>query len=399
MVLGSIIGIGISVINTRLLGPKQYGDLKFLQNLFSFVLTFLTLGLFVSGTRLVAQKKNENIKNQLVGNLLILAASISIVLIIGLFIFSFFEEQIFHNELGRIIRIFSPLLFVFPFRICLTSIMQGDNRIYELSIFQLSPRILYLLVAIAFNYFVPLSLTSALGIQLLALALIILIMIIRLQPKFANFKKNISIIWQENKTYGFQDYIGTIANVATGQLAGLSIAYFIDNTNVGLYSLAMAISIPLSMVPSAVGVTFIKDFANRDSIPPKATAVTIVISIGALIFFLLIIKKVILLLYSSEYNSVIPLAYLVSIGCIFRGLGDYFNRFLGAHGRGKELRNGAFVNGISNVIGYTVLVYAFKVKGAAVTKIISDFIYLYMMYYYYKKVKKELQFKNYKNKF
>jgi len=189
MVLGSIIGIGISVINTRLLGPKQYGDLKFLQNLFSFVLTFLTLGLFVSGTRLVAQKKNENIKNQLVGNLLILAASISIVLIIGLFIFSFFEEQIFHNELGRIIRIFSPLLFVFPFRICLTSIMQGDNRIYELSIFQLSPRILYLLVAIAFNYFVPLSLTSALGIQLLALALIILIMIIRLQPKFANFKK------------------------------------------------------------------------------------------------------------------------------------------------------------------------------------------------------------------
>ena len=399
MVLGIIIGIGVSVINTRLLGPQQYGDLKFLQNLFSFVLTFLTLGLFVSGARLVAHKKNESIKNQLVGNLLILAASISIVLIIGLFIFSFFEERIFNNEHGRIIRILSPLLFVFPFQMCLQSIMQGDNRIYELSIFRISPRILYVIGAITFNYFVPLSLTSALGIQLIALATIILVMIIRFQPKFINIKKNLSIIWEENKTYGFQDYIGTIANVATAQLAGFSIAYFIDNTNVGFYSLALTIAMPLSMIPSAVGTTFFKDFANRDSIPLKATAVTIVLSIGALIFFLLIIKKVILLLYSAEYNSVVPLAYLVSIGCTFRGLGDYFNRFLGAHGKGKELRNGAFANGISNVIGYTVLVYAFEVKGAAVTKIISDFIYWYMMYYYYKKVKKELQFKNYKNKF
>lgn len=385
MVLGIIIGIGVSVINTRLLGPQQYGDLKFLQNLFAFVVTFLTLGVFVSGSRLLALKKNEQIKNQLVGNLLILASAISVVLIIALFIFSFFEGQIFHNELGRIIRIFSPLLFVFPFQLCLQNIMQGDNRIYELSIFRLSPRILYLLAAIAFNYFVPLSLTSALGIQLLALALIILVMIIRFQPKFVNIKKNISIIWEENKTYGFHDYIGTLAGVASASLAGFSISYFIDNTNVGFFSLALTTTMPLTMIPNAVGTTFFKDFANRDSIPKKTTAVTLVLSIGALIFFLLIIKKVILLLYSAEYSSVIPLAYLVSIGCIFHGFGDYINRFLGAHGKGKQLRNGAFAVGVSNVLGYILLVYFFGVKGAAITKLISGIIYCGMLYYFYKK--------------
>ena len=390
MVLGIIIGIVVSVINTRLLGPKQYGDLKFLQNLFSFVVTFLTLGVFVSGSRLLALKNNETIKHQLIGNLLLLATAISIILIIGLFIFSFFEEKIFHNELGRVIRIFSPLLFVFPFQLCLSNIMQGDNRIYELSVFQIGPRILYIIGAITFNYFVHLSLTSALGIQLFALALIILIMIIRFKPEFVNIKKNISFIWQENKTYGLQVYIGILAGVATGHMAGLSIGYFIDNTNVGFYSLALTTAMPLSMIPNAVGTTFFKDFANRDSIPKKATAVTLVLSIGALIFFLLIIKKVILILYSSEYSAVVPLAYLVSIGCIFRGLGDYVNRFLGAHGKGKELRNGTFANGISNVFGYTVLVYAIGVKGAAITKIISDFVYWYMMYYYYRKFRREL---------
>jgi O-antigen/teichoic acid export membrane protein len=385
MVIGIIIGIAVSVINTRLLGPERYGDLKFLQNLFTFVVTFLTLGIFVSGARLLAQNKNEPIKHQLIGNLLILAAVISVVLIIGLLLFSFFEDRIFHNELGRIIRIFSPLLFVFPFQLCLENIMQGDNRIYELSVFRIAPSILYIIGAISFNYFVPLSLISALGIQLIVLVMIILVMIIRFKPKFANIKKNLSIIWQENKTYGFQVYIGTLAGVASAQLGGLSIGYFIDNTNVGFFSLALTTAMPLTMIPNAVGTTFFKDFTNMDSIPKKATTVTLVLSIGALIFFLLIIKKLILLLYSSEYSVVVPLAYLVSIGSIFHGFGDFINRFLGAHGKGRELRNGAFAVGFSNVLGYIVLVYVFGVKGAAITKITSGFIYCSMMYYFYKK--------------
>ncbi|MHA1344072.1 MAG: lipopolysaccharide biosynthesis protein [Promethearchaeota archaeon] len=235
MVFGILLGIGISVINTRLLGPKQYGDLKFLQNLFGFIVPFLTLGVFVSGSRILAKRKNKKIKHQLIGSLLIFATIISMVFIIGLFIFSFFEEQVFHNELGRIIRIFSPLLYVFPFQLCLENIMQGDNKIYELSIFRIGPRVLYLLAAILFNYFVPLSLTSALAIQFIAFTIIILIMIISFKPKFFNSKKNISIIWQENKTYGLQVYFGILAGVASAKLAGLSIGYFIDNTNVGFF--------------------------------------------------------------------------------------------------------------------------------------------------------------------
>jgi len=388
MVVGILIGIGVSVVNTRLLGPQQYGDLKFLQNLFAFVVTFLTLGVFVSGSRILAQRKNENIKHQLIGTLLIFAAAISIVLIIVLFIFSFFEEKLFQNELGQAIRIFSPLLFVFPFNLCLENIMQGDNKIYELSIFRVGPKVLYILVAISFNYFVSLSLTSALAIQFLTFAFIILIMAISFKPKFNNLKKNISIIWQQNKTYGFQVYIGMLVGVASAKLGGLSIGYFIDNTNVGFFSLAITVTMPLRMIPTAVGTTFFKDFANRNSIPEKATLFTLILSISALFFFVMLIKKIILLLYSSEYIAVVPLAYIVSIGSIFHGIGDYINRFLGAHGKGKELRNGAFAVGVSNILGYIVLVHIFGTKGAAITMMISGLIYCYMMYFFYMKYRK-----------
>ncbi|MHA1381769.1 MAG: oligosaccharide flippase family protein, partial [Candidatus Helarchaeota archaeon] len=311
MFLGILFGVGVSVVNTRLLGAQAYGDLKFLINLFTFVVTFLTLGMFVTGTRLVARSENEPIKHQLFGNLLLLATIISIILIIILFILSFFENQIFNNQLGRVIRLFSPFMFVFPFRLCLEGIMAGDNRIYELSAFRLLPKILYLVVAISFNYFIPLSLMSALAINFITSASLILVMIILFKPEFVNIKKNLSIIWKANKTHGLQVYIGVLAGIATSHLAGLSIGYFIDNKTVGFFYLAITITMPLTIIPNAVGTTFYKGFANINSIPKKVTFATFILSIGALLFFLLIIKKVILLLYSSEFEAVIPLAYLI----------------------------------------------------------------------------------------
>lgn len=79
---------------------------------------------------------------------------------------------------------------------------------------------------------------------------------------------------------------------------------------------------------------------------------------------------------------------MVSIGSFFHGFGDYIGKFLGAHGKGKEKRNGAFAVGVSNILGYSFLVYYFGVKGAAITKILSSFIYFAMMVFYYNKVTK-----------
>ena len=75
-----IIGIGVSVVNTRLLGPQQYGDLKFLQTIFKFINIFLTLGLFITGGRQLALKKNTPIYKQICQNLLLFASIISIIL-------------------------------------------------------------------------------------------------------------------------------------------------------------------------------------------------------------------------------------------------------------------------------------------------------------------------------
>jgi len=384
-ILSVFLGIGTSVLNTRLLAPQQFGDLKFLQNCFAFFIPFITLGIFFSGSRLLAQNQHDKIRPQLNGALLINAVAIAAVLMIGFYCFSFFEESIFKNNLSTTMRIITPLLWVLPLQLCLDNILQGENKIYELSFFRLAPQVLYLLGAILFNYFFALTLLSALSIQLISIGIFILIRIIRQKPQFKNLKPHLSLLWQENKTYGFHVYIGAITGVVSADLGGLAIGYFIDNTHVGYYGLAIATAAPLIIIPNAIGTTFFKDFANMKYIPPKIMLSTIALSGATLCCFILIIKQVILFLYSSNYSPAVSLSYILSIACTCHGFGDFINRFMGAHGKGREMRNSNFAICIVNIVGYTLLVSIFGVIGAALTRLGGSLMYLIMMCYYYKK--------------
>jgi len=386
MVLGVFVGVGGSVINTRILGPQQYGDLKFIQTLFAFVVVFLTLGLFVTGSRLLARDEYKDIENKLIGGIFVLASVVSLIMSTVLLIISIYYDHIFDNNLKEVIKLFIPFLFVFPFKVCLENILQGSNRIYALSVFKIMPQLCYMIVAFSINYYyVKLSLPLALAIQFSVLATVIFLMIIYLKPDFKRYKKNIGLIWTENKTYGLHVYFGSIVGVASAHLGGLVVAYFIDTIHVGYYALAFTITAPLTMIPSTVGTTFFKKFANTDKIPGKVILATLGLSSIVIGVFYFIIDDLIILLYSDEFIRVIPLAYIMAPGCIMHGFGDLFNRFLGAHGRGKDLRNTAFCVGTTNIIGFIVLIDNFGITGAASTKLISGTVYCFVLYIYYYK--------------
>lgn len=383
MIAGVGLGVATSVVNTQLLGPDGYGDLKFIQNMFIFGATVLTLGLFVSGGRLIALEAAEVRRKELVGTMFILGAVVSLVLVVGMVMSSFVQEDIFDNELGGIIRLCTPLLFVFPFRLCMERVLQGENRIYELSLFRILPQALYLGGALAFNYFVPLTLSAALLLQLGFLGTVALGFVVVSRPKVTNLVGRIRDVLRANRTHGFQVYVGVLAGVATSQLAGFSIAFFRTNTDVGFFALAVTLTAPLTMIPNVVGTTFYREFAHRDALPQRATFLTAVVTLCSWAGFMVLVKPVVLLLYSDKYTAVIALAYITAVGSVLYGFGDYYNRFIGAHGLGKYNRNGALVVGISNMGGYLLLVHLFGAEGAAVTHVISGGLYLALMKYYY----------------
>ena len=104
--------------------------------------------------------------------------------------------------------------------------------------------------------------------------------------------------------------------------------------------------------------------------------------------FLLLIEEVVAALYSSEYLQTASLASMVAVGAVFHGLGDFYNRFVGAHGGGKQIRNSNLVVGTVNVVGNVIFVISFGAVGAAITKILSGLAHLLMMFFAYKKVQR-----------
>jgi O-antigen/teichoic acid export membrane protein len=381
-----VVGFVSSIVTTRILEPAGYGDMKFIQNFFQFLAILFAIGVFPSGALLLTRiGGNETGKQELIGALLIITSALSIFSILVAVGFSFIENAIFGNNLGQLILFTAPLAAIFLFQPCLEYILQGDNQIYKLSVFRILPGLLYILFMVCFNLLFKVTLTTALMILIFTGAVVTISIIFLLHPQYSRFAENKALIWDTNKRYGRHVYMGSLSSVATSYLSTFMISYFLDNTQVGFFSLAVTLTLPLMQIPNAVGTTYFKDFANIDFLPKKVTMVSVGITLIILMIFLVIIKPLVLLVYTKSFSDVASLCLLTAFGSASFGVGDYINRFLGAHGKGKELRNGAFIVGAVNIVGYSALVILIGVTGAAITQLLAGAVYLLTMMNYYRR--------------
>lgn len=390
-VIGIALGFAISIFNTSVLGKEAFGDFKFIEMVFRFLASVVSVGVFVSITRMLAIAKNKIYKHNLIGVFIITLAVASLIGVVFLILFSFLEPLLFSNNLGPIFRKYALLIFAVLGGIALREILKGLNKIYTLSILGALPAFAYLSIAYIYSLNNALYLEDILllfyGFQFVYIAFIIY----RLKPTFNIQKSLIRDVIHENKTNGRPIYYGSLAGVATAHIVGFSLSYYIDNTQVGFYTLAMTVCSPLLIVPSVLGTTFFKKFASLDYIPKKVVFFSLLATFFALAVFYLFIEKIFMLFYSEDFYPVIGIAKILIFGFLLHGLGDLINRFLGANGQGKLLRNAAFAVGLVNILGYTILVYYFGVTGAVITKIIASGVYLLMMYYYYTKFTKNIK--------
>jgi len=242
---------------------------------------------------------------------------------------------------------------------------------------------LYLVIIYPLSRWITVSLDQVLLISYGVGLVVVTIFLIRLKPNFSFEKSITKELFQENNKNGKPIYFGSLAGVATQHVAGISISYFMDNVQVGFFMLAITVCKPILMIPSVIGTVYFKQFATIKAIPKKVFTFSVLSTIGALLIFYLLIEKVIVTFYSEEYLAVSSISKFLILAFIFHGLGDLFNRFLGAKGKGKLLRNAAYVVGIVNVLGYVFLVKYFDLNGAIITRVLAGIMYMSVMLFYY----------------
>lgn len=383
-IIGMLLGIVVSVLNTRFLSPEEYGDVRYVQNIINFVSSLLLFGYFTSGSRLLAIDDNENRRRCIRGTMcVILGIAIAIVAFSMLFM-AIYTNRVDKTNLSYLFFVTIPVCGNVLMLNYINTTAQGDNHIVRISVARLIPSFLYLLIAFTIYYYY--GATSALMLLLYNGCAVITLsfVIISTKPSFHNLKQSYKLLKDENKTYGLNVYLGSLVAVSTQYIAGITLGAFCDNNvNVGFYTLALSFSAPMSMLPGIIGTTHFRQFSREGEISRKLIKYSICITVITLVLFLLFIKYIVGFLYNDNYSAVSKYASFLAVGTCFHGFGDMLNRFLGSHGKGKEIRNGAIACGVTSILGYLVLVYYFNIYGAIVTRIVGSFVYFACMAHYY----------------
>lgn len=384
-ILGVFIGMGVSVLNTRALPPAEYGDVRYVNNLISFFSGVLLLGYFVSSSRLLALAPTREESSRIKGGTIVILGITGIILTIITFLCGIIHQFILHKEYAY--------LFYYVLPVCISGLLlnyinttsQGDNSISTIAFGRCLPSLSYLVIAYCVYHFFKATPQLMLWLNNGIATIVLCALIFSGRPSFKDIKGSLKAIQIENKKYGLQVYYGSIAGVSVAYIAGITLGLFeANNSNVAFYTLALTLTSPLAMAPSVIGTTFFKQFASQNRISRTVIKTTIIVSVLSLIGFDILIFPVVHILYDASYQSVAYFACFLALASTTNGIGDVFNRFLGAHGQGHQLRNGAWLSGAISLVGYTAGIYFFGIYGAVCTRILSSAAYMTAMIYYYR---------------
>ena len=365
-IFGIPLGLITSIFVTRYLGPQLYGDYKFISSIFSFAILLVTFGLYQAGNRAIVLSNDEKTTQEYFGAELIISIALFVLMSLGLIVYALFDSNIQTKGLANILLLTIPFGGVYLIQNLLETTLHACNKIKILGLIRFLPKIGYLFFSLlAYFYLIGTQINRLLvilSIYVFTQAVVYLWALYQLRVKFSNFKLRFCEIWENNKSFGFNVYVGSLFAVGFNALTEVLISYFgIDNTAVGYYALAIQIAAPLAFIPNTIATTHYKKFASQSKISSKLICITIAFCIFTLICLRLILYPFISYFYGEDFLPVIPICMVASIGVLIYGMADFFNRFLGANGQGKALRNGAFIVGISLLLMNFFLMIAFLV--------------------------------------
>ena len=385
-ILGVLVGILISILNTRYLNPAAYGDVRYVNNLIQFFSGILLFGYFISGCRLLALAETPVKARQIKGILVTILGVTVLILMLIMLICGLIHKDLLHKSFYYLFYCVIPFCGSALLLNYINTSSQGDNSISMIAMARLLPQLCYLFVAFILYRQYGATSERMLLLQNGVYFIVLLILIYRNHPSFVNLKDSFIELHAENKKYGLQVYYGSLMNVSVQYIAGITLGLFgMDNTDVGFYTLALTVTMPLATLPNVIGTTYFRDFAHQPNIKQRILYGTFLMSLVSIIGFVIFIYPLVDILYDHSYSRVATYACFLALGSTLQGLGDVFNRFLGAHGQGRFIRNAAWYSGAVAICGYIFAVYWWGINGAIITRIISSTIYFMSMIFYYKR--------------
>lgn len=396
-ILGIPLTITTSMILTRYLGPKLFGDYSYLNSIFVFAIVVFNFGFVDAGNRALLLNSNDEKAREIYGSSFIMLLFLFVIMSFCLIIFGYFDSNINNKGLYEVFLYLMPLGWIYLLTSYFEKLFQGDNNIKALAFIRFYPKVgLFLSSLSIYLVFSNLNINKLLIVYvflILVHAVVYLLALSKIKISFKNLKYNFNSLWGHTKNYGFDFYIGSLFMSGISNLAALIISnYDSSNSNegVGFFNLALIFASPLTLIPNIIATTHFKEFAHLKKIPFKLFKTTLFLTLLSLLFLWIFIGPFINIFYGKQYHSAIELTQIISVGVAGYGMADFFNRYLGAHGKGKMLRNSSIWTGISLLITNFLFIPIWHERGAAFASVLGSLVYLVIGSYYYRRYTKDL---------
>jgi len=403
-VIGAFSTFGLNVFISRVYGTKVLGEYNLLFSLIAFSTIFTRLGLDLYLLRKIPEYSGKREKlfglfSRSLKNVVIASVIVSLILLLGN---NFLNKYLFKGiAIKQTLLLIGPTLLLLTLFQLFTQVFRGFNNVYKFSFLQnlLLPG-LTILIFSAVNLYSE-AVISPIYFYMASVILSFITASILLR----NFLKNkIGFNLKELLTssynsriikYSFPMVLTSSSIYFMTYLDSFLISYYLDVRSVGLYSAIVKVSVLLSFLTTSIS-GFLAPKIAKEYVEKRYKQVklmyrnTIYILLGGgvpLLIIFLIFPEFFLGLFGSEFvketNTFIIYSISVFIGATLFGPIGYF---LVMTDQQKYFRNVILLALIINVGFNLILIPKYGLVGAAITSLISTFLWKSLGYLKLKKV-------------
>jgi O-antigen/teichoic acid export membrane protein len=361
---------------SRLISLEDFGIFKFYFYILATASLFFELGIFTSGSKMLANyKKAENIKQ---------LTALLFYILFGLMVaFTFFEliliqysDVYFNINIGEYLNkyyLISAIMIVsFPVQL----ILQGIGKIINISIFTfVMPFFISIMLFISYIFNISLNIENLLLITLVAnwlsfLFIIYKVKLIGIKESYISKRKELS---SDIKTYGFKIFISRSIDTFSYSLDTLFLAKFYGAKEVGLYSLGVSVFFgPLIAIFQSIGIVFFRKIPDMTYSELKNKLKNIyMLSFIFLLTSYIILYFLFTFLFTEEYHGVLNYVYLFFILAYISANNQFYYYIFQAKGKSNIMFTNSMINVVLNIIGNSILVPLYSITGAIIASILS----------------------------
>jgi O-antigen/teichoic acid export membrane protein len=370
-----ILGIAAAIVIARVLGPDGKGAYSLILLVPTLLALLGNLGIYIANTYFGGSRKHDWTK--LASNSLVSAVGLGVLLAAGFLAYLHVFQPSFLKDIEPRYLVLATLVLPLSLLIIyFQSILLGQDRIKEYNLVYLAQNgalvVLVLLALLVVKGGLFGTIAAWAGATLVATILAVLLVRRTTNIKWSFHRQ----LFKDSVKFGVKGYLGNVIQFLNYRLDMLLVAFFMNITFVGYYSISVALAEALWYFPGAVGtVIFARtpgmkaDDANRST--PRICRNTFFLTVIASLLFFVMGRYIILLFFGSAFLPAVKPLWILLPGVIAFSIPKVLNNELA--GRGKPIV-GTIAAGFSlavNIPLNILLIPRMGISGAALASTIS----------------------------